>query len=382
MAVVACAPTVAHRSAASVEARMREYEMVGLLEMAGAGPLPGGADVGGTPTFPTREISRLLGVGAVVLALVLPAPLGAAALGDDWRDEGDLKALVAALRQAQPSLTRAQPRVRGLAEGLLAGLEAGRPIQRVVAETARPGRTADVLLTGYYEPILEARRTGDARFRHALYGLPAETGDRTRSRAEIDGGALTDRNLELFWLEDPVELFFLHVQGSGRLQLEDGTTVGVGYGGNNGRGYHSIGKELVRRGELTVEEATAPGIKAWLRAHPERREEILHTNPRYIFFREVPAGEASGPSGALGVPLVPYRSVAVDPAVTPLGSVGWLQAPLPDGTTFSQLVVAMDRGAAIRGPDRLDLFTGRGPKAETLAGMLRARGQVVWLELR
>lgn len=330
----------------------------------------------------TRDVLRFLWVGAVLVGLLLPPPLGAAGLADDWRDEGDLKSLVAALRQAQPSLTRAAPTVRRLAEGLLAGLQAGRPIHRVVAEVARPGRSAGVLLTGYYEPILEARRTGDARFRHPLYGRPERSEDRTRSRAEIDGGALEERNLELFWLEDPVELFFLHIQGSGRLQLEDGTTVGVGYGGNNGRGYHSIGKELVRRGELTVEEATAPGIKAWLRAHPEQREEILHTNARYIFFREVPAGEASGPSGALGVPLVPYRSVAVDPAVTPLGSVGWLQAPLPDGTTFSQLVVAMDRGAAIQGPERLDLFTGRGPEAEALAGVLRARGRVVWLELR
>lgn len=286
-------------------------------------------------------------------------------------------ALREALRSAQAGLRARGSPPSPLLARLSDGLGSGRSLDEVLAAETVPGPAAAVLLTGYYEPILAARWTRTQRFRFPLHGLPGGA-SRRASRAEIEEGALRGKALELFWLDDPIESFFLHIQGSGRLVLEDGSVVGVGYAGNNGHSYHSIGKELVARGELRAEEATAPAIKAWLRAHPAEQQEILRTNPRYIFFRETEPGE-SGPVGALGVPLVALVSVAVDPDVTPLGSVGVLEAPLPDGSILEQVVVAMDTGAAIRGSHRVDLFIGAGREAGDLAGVLRSRGRITWL---
>ena len=180
-------------------------------------------------------------------------------------------------------------------------------------------------------------------------------------------------------MDDPVELYFLQVQGSGRLVLDDGTRVRIGYAGTNGRPYTSIGALLVKRGVFaSPEQATAPAIKAWMRAHPGEAAEFAEKNERFTFFRVLPGTRDEGPPGSLGAPLVPWRSVAVDPAVTPLGSVGWLAIRLPDGREFSQFVLAMDTGAAIRGPGRIDLFLGPGDEAERVAGELRARGEVIW----
>jgi len=238
--------------------------------------------------------------------------------------------------------------------------------------------TRQVMVTGYHEPSLRARRRPDATFRFPLLGTPP-AGSALPSRAEIARGALAGRGLELFWVDDPVELYFLQVQGSGRLVLDDGKRIRVGYAGTNGRTYTSIGALLVKDGTFaTPEQATAPAIKAWMRAHPEEAARLAARNERYTFFRELPGGRDEGPPGSLGAPLVPWRSVAVDPAVTPLGSVGWLAIRLPDGREFSQFVVAMDTGAAIRGPGRIDLFLGPGEEAERVAGELRARGDVTW----
>ena len=239
-------------------------------------------------------------------------------------------------------------------------------------------RTDRVLLTGYHEPILAGRRRRQGRFVLPILAMPQDPGPHP-TRAAIDGGVLANKGLEIFWVDDAIELFFLHIQGSGRLQLEDGRVIGVGYAGTNGRPYTAIGKVLVDLGEMPLGQATAPAIKAWLRANPTRVTSILHSNQRFVFFREIAVSEKSGPPGALGVALVPGRSVAVDSAVVPLGSVGLLEAPLPGGGTLRRAVVAMDRGAAIRGAGRIDLFLGAEPAAAELAGVLRARGRVRWV---
>lgn len=315
---------------------------------------------------------------ALAAALGLPK----VALGGpvSFRDGGDSGSLLVALRLARAGLgTETGPRSR-LLDSMIAELAAGRSVDETLAERTPPRDPVEILLTGYYEPILAARREPGGRFRHPLYGPPGRGTAASASRREIDGGALAERGIELFWLDDPIESFFLHVQGSGRLRLADGTTVRVGYAGNNGHAYHSIGSELVSRGVFTPAEVTAPAIKEWLRAHPDESLEVMHTNPRFIFFRELDVPTENGPTGALGVALVPFRSVAADPRWSPLGSIGLLTAPMRDGSILRRAVVAMDTGAAIRGASRIDLFVGSGAAAGTLAGRLRSRARVRWLE--
>jgi len=241
---------------------------------------------------------------------------------------------------------------------------------------------SEVLLTGYYEPTLEGRRRRSDRFRYPIYGVPGDPTLRRKSRREIDAGALHGLGLELFWSDDLVEIFFLQIQGSGRLRLADGTIVRLGYAAHNDEDYRSIGRILVDRGHLTVEEATAPGIRSWLAAHPDEVRSILHQNPRYIYFRETGADPTSGPTGSLGVSLVPWHSVAVDPSIYPPGSVGRLRGVLPDGRVLDTVVIAMDSGAAIAGPGRMDLFVGEGDEAGALAGRMRSRATVDWLGVR
>lgn len=238
---------------------------------------------------------------------------------------------------------------------------------------------SEVLLTGYYEPTLEGRRRRSDRFRYPIYGVPGDPTLRRKSRREIDAGALQGLGLELFWSDDLVEIFFLQIQGSGRLRLADGTIVRLGYAAHNDEDYRSIGRILVGRGDLTVEEATAPGIRSWLAAHPDDVRSILHENPRYIYFRQTGVDPTMGPTGSLGVPLVPWHSVAVDPSIYPPGSVGRLRGVLPDGRVLDTVVIAMDSGAAIAGPGRMDLFVGEGAEAGALAGRMRSRATVDWL---
>jgi membrane-bound lytic murein transglycosylase A len=248
---------------------------------------------------------------------------------------------------------------------------------RFVAKEPTP-----ILLTGYYEASLRAREKPEGAFRHPIYSLPTGSSRRAR-RAEIDAGALAGRGLELFWTDDPIELFFLHVQGSGRLDLGGGRRARLAFAGSNDHPYRSIGWGLLRRGVFSrAEDATAPAIEDHLRDEARRLQKILQANPRYIYFRVIDAPEDEGPPGALGAPLVPFRSVAVDPKVAPLGSVGILRATLPDEREIETLVVAMDTGNAIRGAGRIDLFTGSDAEAERLAGRLRTRGTMTWLRPR
>jgi membrane-bound lytic murein transglycosylase A len=319
---------------------------------------------------------------------VTPASAPAGRAQSELTDDGSRAALrsateaalaVLANRAARPDATTETTRAaRGLVLLREALQEPAGSFAAALGARFPPAAAREVFVTGYHEPTLRARRTRDARFRHPIHRLP-EGRAALPARAEIDAGALAGRGLELFWTDDAVELFFLHVQGSGRLELEDGTVVRIGYAGNNGKTYRAIGSVLVERGALRREEVTAPAIKAWLRAHPAAAPGIMHANPRYVFFQVRTGRAGDGPPGALGAPLVPYRSVAVDPKVVPLGSIGHLRVALPGSDTFSAVVVAMDTGTAITGPGRIDLFCGADDEAARIAGELRHTGELIWL---
>jgi membrane-bound lytic murein transglycosylase A len=188
------------------------------------------------------------------------------------------------------------------------------------------------------------------------------------------------RGQELLWVDDPIDAFFLHVQGSGRVRLDDGSVLRVGYADHNGHPYRSIGRWLVDQGELSLDQASMQGIKAWAALHPQRLNELLAQNPSFVFFRELPMGDAAqGPRGALGVPLTAGVSVAADPRFVPLGAPLLLASSDPvSGAKFVRPMVVQDAGAAIRGPLRFDLFWGFGSEAGDKAG--RQRHEVAaWL---
>ena len=252
-----------------------------------------------------------------------------------------------------------------------------------------------ILLTGYYQPVLPARHQRTGRFRYPLYPPPADLVRLERepfhpantaalsagrlvegrlvphfSRAQIDAGALADTTPALAWLDDPVEAFFLHIQGAGILQFEDGEQLHIGYAGSNGHPYRSIGALLVQQGKLSIESVTMQVLKDYLRQHPDEQDTILHTNQRYVFFRPLP----TGPIGSLDVPLTERRSLAVDRSVYPSGAFAALHVPDPgtiESATNALFVFMQDAGAAITGPGRLDLFLGSGDRAGEIAGALR-----------
>ncbi|MBI3902240.1 MAG: MltA domain-containing protein [Nitrosomonadales bacterium] len=257
------------------------------------------------------------------------------------------------------------------------------------------------LITGYYEPKLYGSREKSERFRYPLYAVPddmltIELGEvypqlkdmRLRgrlqgkrvlpyySRAEIDAGAGALQGSELFWVDDAVELFFLQIQGSGRIELPDGSLVKVGYADQNGYPYVSIGKKLVTSGELKLEEASMQGIKDWAGKNPDRLTALLEQNPSYVFFHELPGG-LSAPPGALGVPLTDGYSIAVDARTIPLGAPVFLATTQPNSTEpLNRLMLAQDTGGAIRGAVRADFFWGFGEAAGAQAGRMKQQGRM------
>jgi membrane-bound lytic murein transglycosylase A len=268
------------------------------------------------------------------------------------------------------------------------------------AYRVNPEHGRDGLITGYYEPLLYGSSTRSERFRWPLYKRPDDLlvvdlaslypelkgrpvrgrleGKRVvpyYSRAEIGNGKNPLAGYELLWVEDPVELFILQVQGSGRVRLPDGGEVAVGYADQNGHPYRSLGGRLIELGALTREEVTLTRIRDWLAAHPEEIGALLNSNPSYIFFTQRDASLA-GPLGSLGVALTPERSVAVDPVYIPLGLPVWLDTVLPDGRPLQRLALAQDTGGAIKGPVRADLFLGQGAEAGRLAGEMKQRGRL------
>ena len=277
---------------------------------------------------------------------------------------------------------------------------------------ARNGAEAAGLFTGYFEPELRGAVRAGGRYGVPLYGRPhdlvtvdlglfrtALAGERVAgrvadgalepyaTRAEIDGGALAAQGLELVWVDDPVDAFFLHIQGSGRIVFEDGTTRRVAYAATNGHSYVAIGRQLVDLGALTREEATMPAIRDWLAANPERAPEVMHENASYVFFRWLEEEQAAeGPVGAQRVPLTAGRSLAVDRRFVPMTVPIWLEVTAPDpdpakeDRPLRRLMVAQDSGGAIRGPVRGDVFWGTGAEAGAVAGRMKHEGRY-WLLL-
>ena len=232
-----------------------------------------------------------------------------------------------------------------------------------------PEPAQDGLLTGYYEPELDASLTETARFRHPLHGPPDDLPPVWLTRAEIAarGGAGLRT---LAWIEDPLEAFLAHVQGSVRLRLPDGQVMRLGFAGRNGHPYRSIGAELVARGAVPAAEMSLDAIRAWAAAHPAELPALLDTNPSYVFFR--PRDPAGGPLGAMSRAVTAGHSLAVDPGHIALGGPVWLAAPgLPP-----RLCVAQDTGSAIRGRGRADLFCGSGAAAGRMAGALKAAARL------
>ena len=237
------------------------------------------------------------------------------------------------------------------------------------------------LFTAYYEPELLGSPVRTPRFAYPLYRKPPElTTDGTwYSRAEIDGaGRLQGRGLELAWLEDPVQVYFLQIQGSGRIRMPDGHVMRVGYAGKNNQPYRSIGQELIRRGELTASEASAETIQDWVRRNPVEGQQLLNHNPSFVFFRKIAdLAPDEGPIGAMGRSITPMRSVAIDPAFVPLGAPVWVEKDGAD--PVRRLMIAQDTGGAIKGPQRADLYFGTGPDAGRRAGQVKDSGRMIVL---
>ena len=268
------------------------------------------------------------------------------------------------------------------------------------------------LITGYYEPLLTGSRTRESDRQVPLYARPPDLltidlsaveprlagmrlrgrlqGDRVvpyHSRAQIENALALTGN-ELLWVDDPIDAFFLEIQGSGRVRLRDGTLVRVGYADQNGHPYRAIGRSLIDRGALVPSEVSAPAIKGWLRDNPTQAAQVMQSNPSQVFFRELPptpptvAGRTEpGPPGSMGVPLTPGRSLAVDRAVVPLGSLVFVDTEHPvTAAPIRRVMGAQDTGGAIAGQVRADYFWGFGPEAELAAGLMKARGRlwVLW----
>ena len=266
-----------------------------------------------------------------------------------------------------------------------------------------PDRATQGLVTGYYEPILAGSRTRTVAFRFPVYGVPQDliAVDLAELHSELRGlrlrGRLDGRRLVpywsraefeersrahqgaipgvpvLAWVEDPVELFFLQIQGSGQIRLESGERIRLGFADQNGHAYRSLGRYLAERGELAVEQASMQGIKAWARSNPAKLADALNAHPSYVFFRL--SDSADGPVGSLGVALTAGYSIAVDPRFVPLGAPVFLATTLPLSTEpLERLVMAQDTGGAIRGAVRADFFWGTGDAAGTQAGRMRQQG--------
>ena len=259
------------------------------------------------------------------------------------------------------------------------------------------------LVTGYYEPIIDGSRWYNALTRHPIFGVPedlitvdlAGVSPETRNlrlrgrvegrrlvpypaRAEIDARGASYPAPVIAWTADPVALFFLQVQGSGQVRIDGGERIRVGYADQNGHPYRSLGRYLVDRGEMPLEQASMQGIQAWAAANPAKLQEALNANPSYVFFRELPVTE-DGPVGALGTPLVAGHSIAVDRRFVPLGAPVYLATTYPlSEERLERLMAAQDVGGAIRGVVRADFFWGTGAEAGAAAGRMRQQGRM-WL---
>ncbi|SMB22745.1 MltA domain protein [Sterolibacterium denitrificans] len=277
------------------------------------------------------------------------------------------------------------------------------PWQLVNPDGSRSG-----LITGYYEPLLKASRVRKAAYRYPIYAVPDDLIEvdlaglypelrHMRLRGRLEGNRLVpywsraeweqrqekqrdNRAKALVWADDAIDVFFLQIQGSGQVQLDDGSRIRVGYANQNGHPYRSIGRWLLDQGELKPGQASMQGIRNWVKNNPARAQELLDTNPSYVFFRELPV-VGDGPPGAMGLALTPERSIAIDPRITPLGVPVWLDTTYPNSEQpLTRLMVAQDTGGAIRGPVRADFYWGSGQAAGAQAGKMSQQGRM-WVLL-
>ena len=266
------------------------------------------------------------------------------------------------------------------------------------------------LVTGYYEPLLQGSRRQSAQYAYPLYKQPSDivtveladvypdlkykrirgklietkTGAKKlvpyMTRAEIEASPSPLAGNEIVWINNIVDVFFLQIQGSGLVNLDNGKQIHVGYADQNGHPYNSIGRLLIERGELTADQASMQGIKNWAQNNTDKLRDLLNSNPSYVFFRELPA-DLPGPLGALGVPITAERSVAVDPKYIPLGAPIFLSTTQPNSTKpLKHLVMAQDTGGAIKGGVRADFFWGAGDAAGKQAGAMKQTGKI-WVFL-
>ncbi|MFZ0852227.1 MAG: MltA domain-containing protein [Hyphomicrobiaceae bacterium] len=264
------------------------------------------------------------------------------------------------------------------------------------------------LLTGYYEPVLEGSRTPQGRFQTPVYRRPPDLVnllDETQraqagqafsharktekgvepyfTRAEIDAGSLKGKGLELLYFADPVDLFFMQIQGSGRVKLTDGSVIRLHYDGKNGHPYSSIGRYLIEKGLLAADKVSLGALSNWLKADPERGKKVMWQNASYVFFRELQGAEANSARGAMNSPLTPGRSLAVDTAYHVLGSPIFVSATamthVDKSGSFNRLMIAQDVGSAIKGPERGDIYFGSGDAAGRLAGVTKHVGKFIVL---
>ena len=338
-----------------------------------------------------------------------------------WPDDDHADGFAAFRRSAAESAWH-PPKARGLgidagalaavlarAAGLTGTLPAGEA--RAFFETMfRPREVVPPagrgFFTGYYEPEVAGSRMRTDAFTVPLHAVPDDlvefdpaeappgldpalrfarrTADGLAEHADrgaIMAGALDGRGLELVWLADPVDAFFIHIQGAARIRLADGTTLRLTYAAKTGHPYTPIGRVLIGRGALQPGTATMPAIRAWLADHPQDAAAVMAANRSYIFFREAPATDpALGPVAAAKVPLTPGRSLAVDRLLHSFHLPVWVETTLPGGASFSRLMIAQDTGSAIVGPARGDIFFGSGEAAGAIAGAMSAPGRFVVLD--
>lgn len=259
------------------------------------------------------------------------------------------------------------------------------------------------LVTGYYEPLLAGSRQRGGKSQVPVFGPPDDLIvvdlselypelKHLRLRGRVEGRKLVpyysraewesqeSKRSPILWVNDPIDFFFMQIQGSGQVKLPDGSRVRLNYADQNGHPYRSIGKWLLDQGQLEPGQASMQGIKQWAKANPKRLSELLNVNPSLVFFRELPA-EGSGPPGALGVPLTPERSIAIDPRHIPLGAPVWLATTRPNSEQpLARLMLAQDTGGAIRGAVRADFYWGTGDEAGSQAGKMRQQGRL-WVLL-
>jgi membrane-bound lytic murein transglycosylase A len=325
-----------------------------------------------------------------------------------WQDDDLLPAFEAfrascAVLESQPSWNAACVSARAAPVASANDARAWFEAQMQPWALVNPDGGRSGLITGYYEPLLNGSRARKPPYLSPLFGPPEDmvTVDLAEVYPELKGmrlrGRLQGRKIvpyysraewskqeearsagALLWIDDPLDLFFMQVQGSGQVTLDDGSRVRVSFADQNGHPYRSIGRWLVDQGEIKLEQASMQTIKAWARANPKRLQDLLNANPSLVFFRELPVN-GSGPPGALGAPLTPGRSLAVDPRIVTLGAPVWLATTWPnESRPLNRLMLAQDTGGAIRGAVRADFYWGSGSEAGSLAGRMKQQG-TMWV---